>query len=260
MNKRKPAKAKTSKAPRKRTAKPKVVSAIEQLTIDRAKTKAEYERLCALPLTAKQQIFADRYVENSNATQSAIDAGYPKTSASVQGYENLRKPHIALYIKFRREEVAKRLGWDKNRVLEHLGSEVVADLADLYDENNHLKPITDWPMPFRQGLVESVIVTAEYDGRGPDRTQIGTITKLKLKSRQRSIELIGRHIGIAAFQTNGATPEPSQDDELEGLRNDLEGTALTPPDIRQPIDITPTTQEEEDIPEDVLAEPLKVRQ
>lgn len=49
-------------------------------------------------LSVKQQKFADLYIETGNATQSAIDAGYAKSSARSVGSENLTKPNIKEYI------------------------------------------------------------------------------------------------------------------------------------------------------------------
>lgn len=57
-------------------------------------------------LTEKQKAFADYYIESLNATQSAIDAGYSKNTASEMGYENLNKPHIKDYINERLREAS----------------------------------------------------------------------------------------------------------------------------------------------------------
>lgn len=45
-------------------------------------------------LTEKEQLFCRFFVNNRNATQAAIRAGYSVKSATVIGYENLTKPHI----------------------------------------------------------------------------------------------------------------------------------------------------------------------
>jgi len=63
-----------------------------------------------MALTKKQQLFADKYIETLNATQSAIFAGYSKKTASVIGNENLGKPYIKEYID-------KRLGSKQNNLI-----------------------------------------------------------------------------------------------------------------------------------------------
>lgn len=52
-------------------------------------------------LTGKQRKFADIYLQLWNATEAAKQAGYSENSAAEIGYENLRKPHIAAYIRAR---------------------------------------------------------------------------------------------------------------------------------------------------------------
>ena len=49
-------------------------------------------------LTDKQKRFCEEYLVDSNATQAAIRARYPKRSAPSIGYENLQKPKIQRYI------------------------------------------------------------------------------------------------------------------------------------------------------------------
>lgn len=62
-------------------------------------------------LTPKQKAFADNYIANGgNATDAARKAGYKKPE--VQGYENLRKPHILAYIAEKQAELDRRNGTD----------------------------------------------------------------------------------------------------------------------------------------------------
>lgn len=50
-------------------------------------------------LTEKEELFCRYFVNNRNATQAAIKAGYSQNTANVIGYENLRKPHIRTEVK-----------------------------------------------------------------------------------------------------------------------------------------------------------------
>lgn len=76
-------------------------------------------------LTDKQRMFVEEYLVDFNATQAAIRAGYSEKTASVIGYENLRKPQIQQAIQDKvmsREETLLRLT-DLAR----------GDLADVFD-------------------------------------------------------------------------------------------------------------------------------
>lgn len=71
-------------------------------------------------LTLKQQRFADEYIKTSNATLSAINAGYSKKTAGFIGSENLKKPNIKSYIDKRLEELKKRSIAEQDEILQYL--------------------------------------------------------------------------------------------------------------------------------------------
>jgi len=92
-------------------------------------------------LTDKQKLFCETYISNGlNATQAAISAGYKKISAAATAYENLRKPHIAQYVKELQAETAKKLVITRESQLEELNElkEMAKNLAEV---NNAIRAI-----------------------------------------------------------------------------------------------------------------------
>ena len=73
-----------------------------------------------MKLTAKQQKFADYYIELGNAAEAARKAGYSKRTARSIGQENLTKPDVKGYISKRLEELANERVADQQEVLEFL--------------------------------------------------------------------------------------------------------------------------------------------
>ena len=71
-------------------------------------------------LTEKERIFADEYIKTTNATQSAIKAGYAENSASVTGSKMLRKPKVRQYIDEVMNERSKNTIATADEVLEYL--------------------------------------------------------------------------------------------------------------------------------------------
>lgn len=71
-------------------------------------------------LTEKERIFADEYIKTTNATQSAIKAGYAENSASVTGSKMLRKPKVRKYIDAVMNERSKNTIATADEVLEYL--------------------------------------------------------------------------------------------------------------------------------------------
>lgn len=73
-----------------------------------------------MKLTAKQQKFADYYIELGNAAEAARKAGYSKRTARSIGQENLTKPDVKEYISKRLDELANERVADQREVLEFL--------------------------------------------------------------------------------------------------------------------------------------------
>lgn len=71
-------------------------------------------------LTEKERIFADEYIKTTNATQSAIKAGYAENSASVTGSKMLRKPKVRQYIDAVMNKRSKNTIATADEVLEYL--------------------------------------------------------------------------------------------------------------------------------------------
>lgn len=71
-------------------------------------------------LTAKQQKFADYYIELGNAAEAARKAGYSKRTARSVGQENLTKPDIKNYIDARLKELASERVATQQEILEFL--------------------------------------------------------------------------------------------------------------------------------------------
>ena len=167
-------------------------------------------------LTEKQRRFVEAYLLDPNATQAAIAAGYSAKTARAVGAENLTKPDIRELIDAARQKREEETQIDAAWVLKRLGLEAEADIADLYDEKtNTLKPIHEWPLIWRQGLVAGVEINELFEGHGEDRIQIGYVSKIKLSDRIKRLELIGKHVRVNAFQ------EVVQHKGLEGLADRL---------------------------------------
>lgn len=71
-------------------------------------------------LTEKERIFADEYIKTTNATQSAIKAGYAEKSASSKGSQLLRKVKVRKYIDSVMENRSKNTIATADEVLEYL--------------------------------------------------------------------------------------------------------------------------------------------
>lgn len=174
-------------------------------------------------LTDKQEMFCVEYLVDLNATQAAIRCGYAVASANREGSRLLSNVGIQARIAQLREERAERTKIDADWLLKRLAEEATADINDLYDDDGTLLPVSDWPLIWRQGLVQGLDVEELFDGRGKDREHIGTLRKIRLSDRVKRLELIGRHIGVQAFrdQVGLGNPDGTAIDDL-GARSVIE--------------------------------------
>lgn len=152
------------------------------------------------PLTDLQERFALEYLVDLNATRAAERAGSKAENLTVAGSEFLANPNVAARVAELQAKRAAATGIDAAWLLNRLADEAKADVNDLYDDEDNLLPVRDWPLIWRQGLVQGLEVEEIYEGKGKDRVNVGRLRKVKLDSRVKRLELIGRHIGVGAFK------------------------------------------------------------
>ena len=155
-------------------------------------------------LTAKQARFVEEYLIDLNATQAAIRAGYSQRTARQVGAENLTKPVIASAISAAQSARSKRVNVNADWVLSRLTEEATADLADILDDAGAIRPVKEWPLIWRQGLVAGIDVQEDT----VEGVKVGQTVKLKLSERIKRIELIGKHVSVGAFRENVAVTNP----------------------------------------------------
>lgn len=165
------------------------------------------------PLDARESRFVDEYLISLNPREAAIAAGYAVTTATNKAFtwvseSGCAKPHVFAEIEKRKAERSKRTNIDADWVLRRLAQEAEADIADLYDEKGALKPIREWPLIWRQGLVAGVDVTTEYQTIDGERVASGAVAKIKVSDRVRRLELIGKHISVMAFRDQLGLSDP----------------------------------------------------
>ncbi len=146
-------------------------------------------------MTPRQQRFVDEYLIDLNATQAAIRAEYSKKTAASQGERLLRNADVAAAIAEAKTERSEITKIDAAWVLTRLSEEAVADIADLYTDDGKLKPVAEWPLIWRQGLVSGL----DVDEIKLDGAKLGQVTKIKLSDRVKRLELIGKHVDVQAF-------------------------------------------------------------
>jgi phage terminase small subunit len=83
-------------------------------------------------LNARQAEFVKQYLFDLNAAQAAIRAGYSAHTAKEIGYQNLRKPRIAMAIE---SALAEFGGITRTRIVDELGAIAFSDIGEIVTWN-----------------------------------------------------------------------------------------------------------------------------
>lgn len=179
-----------------------------------------------MALTAKQQRFVAEYLIDLNATQAAIRAGYSEKTAAEQASRLLTNVKVAEAIQAAMKARSERTEINADWVLKRLARDATADLADLYTENGTLKPVHEWPIAWRTGLVAGIETVQERDGEDAEGKPVyATVRKVKLLDRTKLVELIGKHVEVGAFKEK---VEHSGEIKTPELKLVLHGTKPSP--------------------------------
>ena len=143
-------------------------------------------------LEEKQQLFVLEYMKDLNGTKAAIRANYAEDSAHVQASRMLSYAKVKNAIAELKAQRNERLNVDAGYVLQRLLEVDQLDVIDILDKNNNLKDVKDWPIEWRRNV--SQFEVAENSS--------GVVTKLKFPDKVKNLELIGRHIDVAAWTSN----------------------------------------------------------
>jgi phage terminase small subunit len=141
-------------------------------------------------LTAKQEAFCQEYLIDLNATQAAIRAGYKADNAKQMGTENLSKPIIA-------DRIAELKAERSNRTL------VTAD----YVINGLLE--------VHQRCMQSEAVTERVDGQQQETGEF----KFEHSGANKSLELLGKHLGIFTDKLDVRATELTHEQWLDSLND-----------------------------------------
>lgn len=84
------------------------------------------------PLTPKEKLFVDKFMETNNATQAAIYAGYSEKTAPSIGSQKLNKLNVNFEIKKRQEEMKKSSIATAQEVMEYFTKVMNGEIKDQF--------------------------------------------------------------------------------------------------------------------------------
>jgi phage terminase small subunit len=143
-------------------------------------------------LTRKQELFIAEYLKDCNATAAALRAGYSQASAEQAAKMNMKHPVVGKILNEAFEEKKKRVLIDGDEILKELARVGLSDIRGLFNDDGTVKPVKDWPEALARA-VSSIEVEETFEGYGAERKWTGYVKKIKLWSKDRGLELLGKH-------------------------------------------------------------------
>lgn len=140
-------------------------------------------------LSEKHEMFCREYIIDFNASQAAIRAGYLPTNAGQTGHALLNNPKITDRIQQLKRDRIARLQITGDRVVRELARIAFADITQITSfDNNGLRVKTSEEIS--QDHTAAIASLAQMSGKE------GKSVKVKMHSKEKALELLGRHLGI----------------------------------------------------------------
>jgi phage terminase small subunit len=151
----------------------------------------------------QQRRFVAEYIVDFNATQAAIRAGYSEKTARQIGSFLLTKVDVKAAVQAAMVDFAEEKAVLKSRVVKELASIAFSNITDLYHKADGtdlvLADLKQLDRKKTTVIKELKIKRSSFSGdKGDSSTEEVTV---KLYSKEKALELLGRHVGIV--------PEPT---------------------------------------------------
>lgn len=179
------------------------------------------QKSSAKPGTSKQAAalrrvaFIEAYiVNNGNATQAAIEAGYSQKTARQQAARMLSDVSVKASIAERQARLAKKFELRTEDVLRELARIVYADPRKAFDADGKLLPVSEWPDEVA-AMIASVESDEIYEGQGDQRVVVGHTKKVKLWDKNSAIDKAMKHLG--QYEQDNMQKGPFADMSAEAL-------------------------------------------
>jgi len=147
------------------------------------------------PLTPKQQRFVLEYLKDLNASAAYRRAGYKTGNADVTGPRLLGNVRVQAEISKRLAARSEKVELTAEQVLRELKTAAFLDPIELFAKDGTLLPLDQMPEAARRAIA-GLEVEEIFEGSGKDRVWIGRLRKIKLVSKEGTLTLAGRHLGM----------------------------------------------------------------
>ena len=156
--------------------------------------------------TKMQFRFANEYLLDMNATQSAKRAGYKSdnyNSLRKQGQELMSLPHIQEIVAKLQAKRLARLEIKQDDVVKELAMICFSDPSDMFDENSVLISPKKWSKALRRSV--QAIDVFKFNAQG-----VPTDFRVRFWDKNKALEKMGLHLGMFGDKGVGDKPHATE--------------------------------------------------
>lgn len=161
-------------------------------------------------MTEAQKRFCDEYLIDLNATR-AYKKAYPSCKKDETANSNssrlLRNAKVQAYIQEQKAQIQEKINITKEQVINQIARIAFGDIRKLYNDAGGLKNIQDLDDD-AAAIVAGIETTEEFDGYGQDREQIGYTKKVKIASKDKALEMLGKYFGAFTEKIDLSSDKP----------------------------------------------------
>lgn len=154
-------------------------------------------------LTLQQQMFVAEYTVHFDGKRAALAAGYSEKSAQTQSYQLLQNPKIQKAITQTMQEYGDTHAILKQRIINELSLIAFSDFAEYVENGYRLRDISALKRKQTAVIKEIKVRRTSSDKFGESEE-----TTIKLWSKEKALELLGKHLGIVIDRTEVTTKNP----------------------------------------------------
>lgn len=152
------------------------------------------------PLNLKQAMFVREYLVDLNASAAYRRAGYKTGNADVLGPRMLGNAGIQEAVQAAYQIRAAKVELTAEQVLREIKTAAFLDPIQLFAKEGTLLPLDQMPEHARRAIA-GLEVEETFIGTGKDRVWSGYLKKIKLVSKEGTLTLAGRHLGMFTDKT-----------------------------------------------------------
>ena len=142
-------------------------------------------------LNPKQAMFVSEFLIDGNATQAAKRSGYSERTATEQGYDLLRNPHIAEAVAAKQAKRLERNEVTADRVIAQLAAIAFLDVRKIFHDDGAMRPLSELDDDTAAAIAGIEIVKQFEDGE-----QVGTLHKIKIADKLVALDKLARNFGL----------------------------------------------------------------